>query len=209
MKRIILSLAVLLISIGFSFAQETIKLPTPDKTGGMPLMEALAKRSTSRSFSTKEITQKQLSNIVWAAFGVNRSDGKRTAPSTRNFQGTDIYVIMKNGTYLYEAKEHQLKRIISEDIRNIGSSQEFVKDAPVQILLVADFNKCGNGSNEAKMNVANIDAGYISQNIYLSCTSEGLSTGARGSIDRKALASKLSLKENQNIIIAHCIGYSK
>jgi SagB-type dehydrogenase family enzyme len=208
MKKITVLLIVFFIIFQVS-AQEKIMLPAPDKTGGMPLMEALSKRSTTRSFSTKEISQKQLSNVIWAAFGINRPDGKRTAPSTRNFQGTDLYVLLKSGAYKYEPKEHQLIQVTKKDLRAVGSSQAFVKDAPAQIILVSDLTKCGNGSNEDKINISNIDAGYISQNIYLSCASEGLATGARGSIDRKLITSELQLKETQFIVIAHCVGYSK
>ncbi len=208
MKKISLILIALFVIFQVS-AQENIKLPAPDKTGGMPLMEALSKRSTTRSFSTKEISQQQLSNVIWAAFGINRPDGKRTAPSTRNFQGTDIYVFLKSGAYKYEPKEHQLIQVSKKDIRAVGSSQAFVKDAPVQLILISDLTKCGNGSYEEKINVSNIDAGYISQNIYLYCASEGLATGARGSIDRKIITTELGLKETQSIMIAHCVGYSK
>lgn len=209
MRKLFLSLIIAIIFGGIATAQSTIQLPEPQKNGGMPLMEALAKRSTARAFSTKEISNKQLSNILWAAFGVNRADGKRTAPSTMNFQGTDIYVLLKSGAYIFDAKNNKLTQVLSEDIRVMGGTQTFVKDAPVQLILVSDLSKLGKGSNEEKMNISNIDAGYISQNIYLCCVSEGLVTGARGSVDHKALAAKLKLRQDQSIVIAHSVGYAK
>jgi SagB-type dehydrogenase family enzyme len=190
-------------------AQTEIKLPEPKKTGGMSLMEVLSKRSTSRSFDTVAISNQQLSNLLWAAFGINRPDGKRTAPSARNFQETDIYVLLKSGAYVYDAKNNTLKQVLGEDIRNLGGTQDFVKNAPVQIILIADLSKMGNGKNEDKLYTANIDAGYISENLYLFCISEGLATGARGSVDKNALTSKLQLKPDQNVIIAHSVGYPK
>ncbi len=209
MRKLLLSLIIAIIFGGIATAQSTIQLPEPQKNGGMPLMEALAKRSTARAFSTKEISNKQLSNILWAAFGINRADGKRTAPSTMNFQGTDIYVLLKSGAYIFDAKNNKLTQVLSEDIRVMGGTQTFVKDAPVQLILVSDLSKLGKGSNEEKMNISNIDAGYISQNIYLCCVSEGLVTGARGSVDHKALAAKLKLRQDQSIVIAHSVGYAK
>jgi len=208
MKKNFFIISLLILSLEL-LAQNSIQLPQPKKTGGMPLMEALAKRSTSRSFQTKELTNQQLSDLLWAAFGINRADGKRTAPSARNFQETDLYVLLKTGVYVYDAKANSLVQVSSEDARSFGSSQEFVKDAPVQVVLVANFSKMGDGGNEGKINTANIDAGYISQNIYLYCTSAGLTTGARGAIDKKVLEAKLKLNSNQFITVAHCIGYAK
>lgn len=206
MKNILASFIIVL-SVNIIKAQD-IKLPEPQKTGGMPLMEALAKRSTSRSFDSKDLTNQQISNLLWAAFGINRPDGKRTAPSARNFQETDIYVLLKTGVYTYYAKNNSLKQVSSEDIRSLGSTQGFVKDAPVQLILVANLAKVG-GNEVEKINTANIDAGYISQNIYLFCASEGLATGARGMLEKNILTPKLKLNADQSIILAHSVGYVK
>jgi nitroreductase len=195
--------------IASSLFAQSIDLPAPQKTGGMPLMEALAKRSTARAFDSKELTPRQLSSLLWAAFGINRPDGKRTAPSARNFQETDIYVLLKQGAYVYAAKSNKLDLVVAEDIRVLGGTQAFVKDAPVTLIYVADLSKMGDGSNEDKKNTANIDVGYISQNVYLFCASEGLVTGARGSVDRAALGPKLKLRPNQTIILAQSAGYLK
>jgi hypothetical protein len=188
---------------------QAIDLPAPQKTGGLPLMDALARRSTARAFDAKELSPQQLSSLLWAAFGVNRSDGKRTAPSARNFQETDIYVLLKSGVYVYTAKSNKLDLVAADDIRALGGTQAFAKDAPVTLVFVADLAKMGDGSRENKMNTANIDVGYISQNVYLFCASESLVTGARGSVDRAALGPKLKLRPDQVIILAQSAGYPK
>ncbi len=186
----------------------SIELPAPQKTGGMPLMEALAKRSTARAFATNELSSQQISSLLWAAFGINRPDGKRTAPSARNFQETDISVLLKSGAYVYSAVSNKLEQVLAEDIRALGGVQAFVKEAPVTLVFVADLAKCG-GNNEGARNTANIDVGYISQNVYLFCASEGLVTGARAMVDRKALGEKLKLRPDQLIVLAQSVGYPK
>jgi nitroreductase len=188
---------------------QNIDLPAPQKTGGLPLMEALAKRSTARAFDSRDLSTRQLSSLLWASFGVNRPDDKRTAPSAMNRQETDIYVLLKQGVYVYEAKSNKLNLVVAEDARSLGGTQAFVKDAPVTLVFVADFSKMGKGSNEDKKTTANIDVGYISQNTYLFCASEGLVTGARGSVDRAALGPKLKLRPDQMIILAQSVGYPK
>lgn len=145
---------------------QTVELPVPQKTGGMPLMEALAKRATVRAFDTTDISLQQLSNLLWASFGVNRPDGKRTAPSANNKQEIDIYVLLKSGAYLYDAQNNTLVPISSEDLRSQASDQRFA-DAPVQLIFVADLAKRGGNSEEEKLRMASIDCGYISQNTYL------------------------------------------
>ena len=187
---------------------QSIELPPPQKTGGMPLMEALAKRSTSRAFATNELSNQQISSLLWAAFGINRPDGKRTAPSANDRQETDIYVLLKSGAYVYSAVSNKLDMVVAEDIRALGGIQAFVKDAPVTLVFVADLAKSG-GNNESTRNMANIDAGYISQNVYLFCTSESLATGARAMVDRAALGQKLKLRPDQLIVLAQSVGYPK
>jgi len=194
--------------MGGHLLAQSIDLPAPQKTGGMPLMDALARRSTARAFATNELSPQQLSSLLWAAFGVNRPDGRRTAPSARNFQETDIYVLLKSGTYVYSAVSNRLDLVVAEDLRALGGTQTFVKDAPVTLIFVADLTKTG-GNNEGSKNTANIDVGYISQNVYLFSASEGLVTGARGSVDRTVLGSKLKLRPEQLIVLAQSVGQPK
>jgi nitroreductase len=204
-----LKLSILLTAfLAGNLLAQSIDLPAPQKTGGMPLMEALAKRSTARAFATNDLSPQQISSLLWAAFGVNRPDGKRTAPSANNKQETDIYVLLKSGAYVYSAVSNKLDLVGTNDIRALGGTQAFVKDAPMTLVFVADLAKRGS-NNEGTRNTANIDVGYISQNVYLFCASEGLATGARGSVDRKALGEKLRLRPDQLIVLAQSVGYPK
>jgi nitroreductase len=193
---------------GAAFAQD-LELPAPRKTGGMPLMEALAKRATTRAFDTKELPPQQLSSLLWACFGLNRPDGKRTAPSAKNNQEADVYVVLKQGAYLYDAKGNKLKLVADGDLRSLAGTQDFTTNAPVTLVFVADQAKMGKWTPEEKRTYANIDVGYISQNAYLFCASEGLATGAQASVDRKALGPKLKLRPEQLIVLAQSVGYPK
>jgi SagB-type dehydrogenase family enzyme len=187
---------------------EEIKLPSPQMQGGRPLMEVLKDRKTSRSFSSKELSVQELSNLLWATFGVNRpEEGKRTAPSAMNKQETDIYVAKKDGLYLYDPNNNYLIKILGEDIREATGGQDFVKDAPVNIVYVADYLKMGDSSKENKDFYSAANTGFISQNAYLYCASEGLATVVRGWIDREKLHEVMKLKESQKIILAQTVGY--
>lgn len=190
------------------FAQ-SIDLPAPQTTGGLPLMDALAKRSTGREFDSRDLSPQQLSSLLWACFGINRPDGKRTAPTAKNNQEVDIYVILKQGAYVYDAKANKLNLAVKGDLRPLAGTQDFATNAPVSLVFVADLAKMGKWTAEEKKNYAYVDVGYISQNAYLFCTSEGLATGARASVDRKALGAKLNLRPDQMIVLAHSVGYPK
>ena len=185
-----------------------IQLPAPSMTGGMPLMEALALRSTSRAFRPDPLPIQTVSDLLWAAFGVNRPEsGKRTAPSAVNWQETDLYVVVEEGTFLYQAMENRLDPVRAGDLRALTGVQEFVGDAPLTIVLVTDLNRIQRPSEEEKNFYSAIDAGFISQNIYLFCASEGLATGVRALVDRAALGEALGLGEHQKIVVAQSVGY--
>ena len=203
MKRLLISLLAAFAVGGLS--AQNIDLPAPHKTGGMPLMEALAKRATVRALDTRALTPQQISDLLWAAFGINRADGRRTAPSARNFQETDLYLLLPSGSYVYDATKNRLNQVGAEDVRTAGGSQP----TPAILIYVADLARLGSGAIEGKTNTANIDAGYISQNVYLYCASAGLATGFRGSADRPALTTKLKLRADQLIIGAQSVGYPK
>jgi nitroreductase len=207
MKRSLYLLAATFLA-GSLLAQD-MKLPAPQKSGGMPLMEALAKRSTARAFDSRDLSNEQLSSLLWASFGFYRPDGKRTAPSANNKQATDIYVLLKQGAYVYDASSNKLALVSADDIRVLGGTQAFATNAPVILIFVADLSKMGNGSDEAKKNTANVNVGYVSQNAYLYCASEGLVTGARGSVDRAALGPKLKLRPEQLILLAQSVGFPR
>ena len=194
------------------YAQELkpIQLPAPQTEGGKPLMQALKARKSSREFSKKELPLQVLSNMLWAAFGINRPDtGGRTAPSAMNMQEIDIYVAKADGLYLYDAKANELTAVVGEDIRELTGKQAFVKDAPVNLIYVADLSKMRRLSDEDKTLYSAAATGFISQNVYLFCASEGLSTVVRAMIDKQALAKAMKLREDQRIILSQTVGYPK
>lgn len=208
MKRSIIFFIGFFIGVTFGHSQviETIKLPQPQKTGGMPLMEALQKRQSSRIFSAKELSQQQLSNLLWAAFGVNRSDNKRTAPSARGWNETDIYVVKAEGWYVYNPEQHTLLKMGSQDLREFAGTQDFVKTAPVNLIFVADFNRMSGASEEDKKFYSATDVGFIAQNVYLYCASEGLAVVVRGLIDKDKAREMFRLSENQHVILSQTVG---
>jgi SagB-type dehydrogenase family enzyme len=187
-----------------SMNAQDIQLLAPQISGGMPLMEALANRKTNRDFTQNELTPQQLSNLLWAAAGVNRPDGRRTAPTARNAQQIEIYVLNKQGAYLYMPKEHALKLIAAGDHRKSGASQEHFQDCPLMLIIVANYDKMEGYSNEAKAMYEGTDSGNVSQNIYLYCTSEGLATCALGSIHRDKLQELLGF--NGKAILGQSVG---
>lgn len=208
MKLLSMILAAAMIS-SFSYAQDqnTIKLPEPQIEKGKPLMQVLSERKSTRTFSDAALSFQELGNLLWAANGYNRKEqGMRTAPSAMNRQEIDLYVTLKEGLYRYDAKEHSLIMVHNRDIRIATGTQPFPGIAPVNIILVADMSKM-SGQGAADLQTAYIDAGYVSENIYLYCASEGLATVVRGSIDRQKLAAEMGISEKQTIIVAQTVGY--
>jgi SagB-type dehydrogenase family enzyme len=189
---------------------EVVKLPAPQMTGGRPLMDCLKARQSTREFEPDKLSPQVLSNLLWAADGINRSDsGKRTAPSAVNWQDIDIYVSQADGLFLYLPKDHALKRILSEDVRAAMGMQEFVKSVPLNLVYVSDYSKMARGTDEDKHFYSGAHTGFISQNVYLFCASEGLATVVRGLIDREAMAKTMMLRPDQHITLAQSVGYLK
>jgi len=187
-----------------------VPLLPPDTGGGRPLMRVLKDRSSSRNFSPEKLPPQMLSSLLWAAFGVNRPEsGGRTAPSASNAQETDIYVAMSEGLFLYDARAHLLKPVLSDDIRAMTGLQGFVKDAPVNLIYVSDLARMTRATPADREFYAAAHAGAISQNVYLFCASEGLATVVRASIDRSSLASAMRLRSDQKITLAQTVGYPK
>ncbi len=210
MKRIKLTFLTLFLIASQLIAQNVIELPEPNKTGGKPLMEALNERHSSRDFMDKDLTQQQLSDLLWAAYGINRPDiGKHTIPTSRNRQDIQVYVTTSEGLFLYMPEEHALKQITNEDLRKVTGKQDFVKDAAVNLIYVSDFDKLGKDDDQAKMITAATHCGFIGQNVYLYCASEGLITVFRAWIDKEEIREALQLNENQKVIYSQTVGYSK
>jgi SagB-type dehydrogenase family enzyme len=198
--------------ISFSFAQkpDSIQLPPPQTEIGKPLMQVLKLRQSSRSFEITALPVQELSNILWAANGINRKEtGKRTAPSAMNWQEIDIYVTLKEGAYIYNAQTHSLTSVNPKDLREATGKQPFVKEAPVNLVYVADEKRMSRAGVEDKLRWSSADAGFIAQNVYLYCASQGLAVVVRGMVDRDTLAKELKLHPEQKIILCQTIGYPK
>ena len=188
-------------------AQETIKLPAPDLESGKSLMQALQNRRTSREFSAKAVPMTMISNLLWAAFGINRAAGGRTAPSAHEWHEIDIYLATADGLYLYDARSHSLRLVLAQDIRINTGLQSFVADAPLNLVYVADHSRMVEAAETDRVLYSAADAGFISQNVCLFCASEGLATVVRGMVPRHELAKLMKLRPTQRVILAQSVGY--
>ena len=190
---------------------QDIVLPSPARDGGMPLMQALKERHSTRTFTKDNLTLQQLSDLLWSGWGFNReADKKRTAPSSRNIQEIDIYVALAEGLFLYDAENNKLRQIHNRDIRKLTGTQDFVADAPVNLVFVADMakrdKKEGDEIKDSDLLSSWANTGFIAQNIYLSCASQNLGCVIRGLIPRDELAPGMGLRPNQVIILAQSVG---
>ena len=210
MRKVSFILTVLLFMTTMH-AQELkkIQLNNPDKNRGSSVMKALSDRRSDREYANKELSLQDLSDLLWAANGINRPDGKRTAPSALNKQDIDIYVILKEGAYLYDAKSNSLQPIAKGDYRGaVAGGQDFVKAAPVSLVLVSDLSRFGKITDHIKL-MAAVDAGAVCQNINLFCAAAGLATVPRASMNMNALKQILKLTENQLPLMNNPVGYFK
>lgn len=210
MKKILYAL-LFTASIIYSQELKTIQLPQPQKEIGKPLMQALALRQSSRVFDIKALPLQELSNLLWAACGVNRPEsGKRTAPSARNWQEIDVYVGLPDGVYLYEPTAHRLAPVSAGDLRALFGVQDFVKSAPLNLVYVSDYSRIkSNDNDETKLMWTSAGAGLIAQNVYLYCASQNLGCVVRGLIDKPKLGGALKLSADQKIILSQTVGYPK
>ena len=202
--------------LGLSFAvsaqeMQTIKLNEPSKTGGSSVMEAFSNRKSVRAFSDKKLSTQDLSDLVWAAAGINRQEpGLRTAPSWRNYQDISLYVCFPEGMYLYNSKQHVLEPFAKGDFYPLlVANQDFVNDAPVILLLITDLSKMQEDNVQQQMVIAGLDAGIISQNISIFCAGKNMATVPRGFMEKDELKKVLKLKDTQYIMLNHPVGYVK
>ncbi|WP_321469915.1 SagB/ThcOx family dehydrogenase [uncultured Paludibaculum sp.] len=207
--------AVIVLAAGLPLlAQSTfLTLPKARTDGGKPLMRALSERRTTRAFTDRTLSPQQLSDLFWAAFGVNRGQSEkagfgRTAPSARNRQEIDLYAALPDGVYLYEAEAHRLRLVASGDIRPKTGSDAAAR-AAVTILYVADSAKAGStGDTASAPAFAAVDTGFIGQNVYLFAASEGLGAWFRATIpDARALGATLKLRPTQHLLFVQTVGY--
>lgn len=211
-KHIVIIGVMLLCAMGASARAvddgSAIVLPAPDTAGGKPLMQAFKERQSIREYDPRDLGPQMLSDLLWAARGINRPEsGRLTSPTAKNYQEIDVYVALKSGLYLYDANEHLLRRVIAKDIRALTGDQPFVAGAPVNLIFVADLSRMGGFSQKDAEFYAATDTGFVSENVYLYCSSTGLATVVRGWLDRERLARAMGLRADQKVILAQTVGY--
>ena len=199
MKLKSLVLSTILLMTSCNITAQDIQLPEPTRNGGMPLMEAVNNRQSSREFTNATLTHQQLSDMLWIACGYNRPD-KRTVATALNRQEMSAYVITPEAVYRYEPKENKLIHINSGDHRGVSAMQDYAKVAPLNVALVADLAKQDNDI------FAGMTVGAMSNNIYLWCASEGLKTVVRASFDQEGLKKALKLNDKETVLLVQTVG---
>ena len=187
----------------------TIALPAPRSKGGKPLIEALALRRSTREYAARPLPPQVLSDLLWAAFGVNRPSGDRTAPYWRHIMVIDVYVALADGVWLYEPKQHVLVPHLRVDIRAQTGQQDFVGAAPLNLIYVAHGERMQDIAPQERRLYASVDTGFIGQNVYLFCASEGLATVFRGAVDYAKLDRTMHLGKDEFVTFAQTVGYPR
>jgi SagB-type dehydrogenase family enzyme len=189
---------------------DTVPLPAPELGAvATTLDQALRLRHSERHFMPDALPLQTLSSLLWAANGINRpgaSDG-RTAPSAHNWQETEVYVVVAEGAFRYEARSHRLLRVQAHDVRGLTGLQDFPADAPLNLVYVANYKRMIDAEPDDCAFLAGVAAGCIAQNVYLACAAHGLGTVVRALIDRRRLAAALGLELSQHILLAQTVGW--
>ncbi len=195
-----------------SLAAESVTsmdLPPPRADGGKPLIQALRQRRSIREYAPQQLPKQVLSDLLWAAFGINRPSGDRTAPYWRHVMVIDVYAAMADGVWFYQPKRHALLLHSRKDIRAETGLQDFVGTAPLNLVYVAHGERMQDISAEERRLYASVDTGFIGQNVYLFCASEGLATVFRGAVDYDNLGRTMQLGEGQFVTFAQTVGYPR
>lgn len=204
----LLSMAAAAVVPSLAKGEAPLELPPPRQDGGKPLIQALKLRRSTRAYSNRSLPPQVLSDLLWAAFGINRpTTGDRTAPYWRHLMVIDVYAAMADGVWLYEPKGHVLLPYLSNDLRAETGLQDFVGTAPLNLIYVAHGERMQDVSAEDRRLYASVDAGFIGQNVYLFCASEGLATVFRGAVDYQKLDRLLQLGTGQFVTFAQTVGY--
>lgn len=207
-KRMVFFLALLSSTMISAQDLAPVKLKKPNMNRGSSVMEALANRKSGNDYATKMLNIDDLSDLLWAANGINRPEsGKRTAASAMNRQDVSIYTFTANGVHLYDAKTHQLTPVIAGDHRKLFGERGM---APLILLMVSDISKFNaSGTEKYREEWAAIDIGLVSQNIALFCAANGLETRPRAFMDRDGISRLLKLNNQQLPLLNNAVGYPK
>lgn len=204
------SFLLLLLTSDWLKSQQFIQLNPPDLTRGRATMQALSLRASATQFDTTMLSLQDLSDILWAANGINRpASGKRTSPSAMNAQDIDIYTFIRSGVYLYNPQKHALELVVNNDYRRVFQRDEKSPLPPVILLLVSDISRFRTQDDSLKMMWGAMDAGIVSENISVFCASENLATRPRASMNQKKLRELLNLKDSQYLMLNHPVSYKK
>jgi nitroreductase len=224
MKKYFIGLFLFVLVCAQAQEIKPIKLLPPQTNIGKPLMQAMLLRQTNRNFDNKPLPLQELSNLLWAAAGINRPEsGKRTTPSAMNRQEVDVYAFLTEGIFLYNPQAHTLEPVIGKDLRAITTMQppdkkdstltpkkpSALNNAPLVLAFVADEKKLGIGSDIQKVQYSSAAAGFMIQNVYLYCASQGLASVVRASFDGDAMTKELQLRPEQRIVLVQSVGYPK
>jgi len=190
--------------------RKVIRLDAPDKAGGTPAMKVFNDRHSDREFAADALKPRDLSTLLWATNGINRTDGKRTAPSARDVKDVDVFVLLEEGAYLYDAQAHALNLVTAGDHRAlVAAGQTFAQTAPVCIVLASDMSRMGDPANENTRMMCAVDVGIVNQNINLACAALGLATVPRATMDKEGLKKVLKLKDSHLLLMNNPVGYPK
>lgn len=186
---------------------ENKMLPAPDKTVGTTIMEAMSNRRSIREYSSREFSDQELSNLLWASMGQNRPDGRLTAPSCRNFQEIRLFLFDAKGVSEYIPATHSLNVVVEGDYRHlVAGLQDFVNSAPISLVMIADMSKFGDMNPEHAKIMAAVDAGIVSQNVSVACAGLGFATVPRASMEADAIVKLLNLS-NHIAIMNNPVGF--
>lgn len=206
---VIVTASIFIVSM---YAQDlkVIKLNSPNRKGGTPVMKVFNDRHSEREFAADMLKAQDLSDLLWATNGINREDGKRTAPSAKNVQDVDVFVILKEGAYSYDAQAHALNPVAKGDFRSlVAGGQDFVTSAPVSIVLASELSRLGNPAEERTRLMGAVDVGIVNQNINIACEGLGLVTVPRATMNQAELRKVLKLKESHLLLMNNPVGYPK
>lgn len=188
---------------------DTVALPPPALPRDAGLEQALRARHSTREFRADRLPLSLLSTLLWAAFGVNRAQGGRTAPSAHDWREIDVHAVLAEGAYRYDAPAHRLVLVSALDLRADTGVQDFVAGAPLNLVYVADFARMSGARADEREFLAGCDAGCIAQNVYLYCASAGLAAVLRAAVDGPAMARLLGLPDGQFVTFAQSVGYPR
>ena len=211
MKNLLfLIIAFILSVVAISQDLQPIKLLPPQTEKGKTLMKALEERRTTREYSDRAMSLQDISNVLWAANGINRvKEMKHTAPTAMNWQEIDVYVVLGKGIYLYNPHDSTLYPVIKGDLREQAGTQEYVKTAPLSLIYVADYTKMKNAEEAKKESYASADAAFIAENIYLVCAAFDMGCVVRASVDKEKLSATMKLRPEQKIVLGQTVGFLK